>query len=496
MAHRYSTVLEAYSVLGLEQGSSLDIVKNAYKQLALKTHPDKNPDNEDATAQFQRLSEAYNVLIKHHDQSSSSPHRHAYTHSYSSYGHYNDDQYDDEYRDVYDDDDEDLAFYMFLYEQLMRGKGRWSANMRYQRYNPRNSETTEQLQARMRRVREEQEAMKERRANEDVLRKAELEKERKEREAMKERRAREDVLRKAKLEKEREQEKKAAEERQRLKTTHRKAQAAAFQKSAAKKARAEQERLQTLRSEVFSAARRGDGDKVRKGIYEDNVDATGGEIIAGSEAYARRIPEDRQETLMHIAAKNGDAKLVQWLDCHNADPEECDESGMTAFQVALQRGDTSVLKHFYTTYRPEDPDYKHIYSGSATRSLLSLALESHKPEAIRMILDKGFASEEDINEERAYVISTEGKEALCGTGTRNGDDKYDEILDILMSYGGFSAPAPSPISQRVLHSPNRIFKQFRQPPSKDSAAHAERLTQLSPESQNSFHILLANNISG
>jgi DnaJ-class molecular chaperone len=78
-------------------------------QLALTTHPDKNPDNEEATRQFQQISEAYHVLATYLDKSS---HRHEYADPF--------DAYDDD--EDYDDDDhggggyfydlEDLRFYL------------------------------------------------------------------------------------------------------------------------------------------------------------------------------------------------------------------------------------------------------------------------------------------------------------------------------------------------------------------------------------------------
>jgi len=53
-----------YQVLGVSRGASEDELKKAYRQLALKWHPDKNPDNRhEAEERFKELSEAYQVLF-------------------------------------------------------------------------------------------------------------------------------------------------------------------------------------------------------------------------------------------------------------------------------------------------------------------------------------------------------------------------------------------------------------------------------------------------
>ena len=54
--------MDLYVILGLERGATLADVKRAYKRLARKFHPDINPGDRMAAAQFRRISEAYETL--------------------------------------------------------------------------------------------------------------------------------------------------------------------------------------------------------------------------------------------------------------------------------------------------------------------------------------------------------------------------------------------------------------------------------------------------
>jgi len=51
-----------YQILGVSRSASDAELKKAYRKLSIKWHPDKNPGNEQATTNFQKISEAYAVL--------------------------------------------------------------------------------------------------------------------------------------------------------------------------------------------------------------------------------------------------------------------------------------------------------------------------------------------------------------------------------------------------------------------------------------------------
>ena len=52
-----------YEVLGVERNAAGEEIKRAYRKLAVKFHPDKNPDDPHTEEKFKELGEAYDVLM-------------------------------------------------------------------------------------------------------------------------------------------------------------------------------------------------------------------------------------------------------------------------------------------------------------------------------------------------------------------------------------------------------------------------------------------------
>lgn len=53
---------EFYDLLGINRDASDDDIKKAYRKMAMKYHPDRNPDSKDAEEKFKEIKEAYEVL--------------------------------------------------------------------------------------------------------------------------------------------------------------------------------------------------------------------------------------------------------------------------------------------------------------------------------------------------------------------------------------------------------------------------------------------------
>ena len=56
--------MDPYGILGISSDATPEEIKKAYRKRAFETHPDRNPDNVNATKEFQEVQAAYTLLTK------------------------------------------------------------------------------------------------------------------------------------------------------------------------------------------------------------------------------------------------------------------------------------------------------------------------------------------------------------------------------------------------------------------------------------------------
>lgn len=57
--------MDPFEVLGVSRDASESEIKKIFRKLSLKMHPDMNPGDQEASARYQRLTEAYDMLTNH-----------------------------------------------------------------------------------------------------------------------------------------------------------------------------------------------------------------------------------------------------------------------------------------------------------------------------------------------------------------------------------------------------------------------------------------------
>ncbi|GAA5896333.1 J domain-containing protein [Sporobolomyces salmoneus] len=259
------TLSRAHEVLQVEPGSSIEVVRTAYKRLASIHHP--NGNSPESTAKFQEIGGSYARIVEHLERPEpqlGAGMRFPFSFRPPGFEQYDDADGEEEYwsddaEDLYDSDEEmdmEDEYYLWLFSEILRG-GTGSYDYYVRSYS------------------EGEETVEEDDAEEDEYEGGYLEEISEELAAL-EIRAKEEM---ARIEKEKEAENVAARRQEKKKAAL--ASKSAAQIEAAQLAQKRLASAQQKRSSVFASARNLDSEGVKRGIWELNVDPNGGEFLPG-----------------------------------------------------------------------------------------------------------------------------------------------------------------------------------------------------------------------
>ena len=91
-----------YTVIGIDRGASVSELKKAYRKLAMRYHPDRNPSDPEAEKNFKELAEAYDVLRDDERRAAYDQFGHA-AFEVGGHGHAGGFDFDSTFADVFDD---------------------------------------------------------------------------------------------------------------------------------------------------------------------------------------------------------------------------------------------------------------------------------------------------------------------------------------------------------------------------------------------------------
>jgi molecular chaperone DnaJ len=125
------TTRDYYEILGVERGADVKDIKRAYRKLAMKYHPDRNPDDAQAAEKFREVTEAYEVLTDEDKRARYDQYGHAgvddQMQDFWSHGGFRDSHAFQDFGDIFGDIFGDMFGFGGGGRQLQRG-----ADLRYQ----------------------------------------------------------------------------------------------------------------------------------------------------------------------------------------------------------------------------------------------------------------------------------------------------------------------------------------------------------------------------